>query len=81
VWLAGSLRTYARDLLAPDRVAAAGFFRPERVTSLLDDHEARRSDHSFAIWSLICFQLWYERFIAPDRVSAPAAVARRWGLS
>jgi asparagine synthase (glutamine-hydrolysing) len=81
VWLAGSLRGYARELLAPDRVEAAGFFRPDRVTKLLDDHEARRADHSFGIWSLICFQLWYERFIAPDRVRPPAAVARRWGLS
>ena len=79
-WLAGSLRAYARDLLAPDRVAAAGFFRPDRVSTLLQEHEGHHHDHSFAIWSLICFQLWYERFVGSDRVAAPEAVARRWGL-
>jgi asparagine synthase (glutamine-hydrolysing) len=79
-WLAGDMAGFARGLLAPDRVGAAGFFRPEAVTRLLDDHAARKEDHSFAIWSLLCFQIWYERFIAADAVAPPNEVARRWGL-
>ncbi len=79
-WLHGALGTHARTVLGPDRIAAAGFFRPEAVTRLLDEHAARRADHSFAIWGLICFQLWYERFIAADEIAPPASVARRWNI-
>jgi len=80
-WLAGAMSGYARDVLSRERVAAAGFFRPDRVHRLLDEHAQRKVDHSFAIWSLLCFQLWYERFIAAVAVRPPESVAQRWGLS
>jgi asparagine synthase (glutamine-hydrolysing) len=79
-WLHGELGRRAREVLSADRLAAAGFFRPEVVRTLLDDHAARRADHSFAIWGLFCFQLWYERFIAPARVEPPRDVAQRWSM-
>ena len=78
-WLAGPLREHARSVLAPERLRAAGFFRPEVVQRLLDEHSERRRDNSFPLWGLMCFQLWYERFIAPDAIVAPGAVAERWG--
>lgn len=70
-WLHGALGVYAREVLAAERVSAAGFFRPEAVRRLLDEHSAMRADHSYAIWSLLCFQLWYERFIAPSELTPP----------
>src|SRR5215218_2577495 len=57
-WLRGDLRPFARDLLAPDALRRDGFFRPEAVTRLLDEHESSREDHSRALWGLLCFQLW-----------------------
>jgi asparagine synthase (glutamine-hydrolysing) len=57
-WLRGDLRPFARDLLAPDALRRDGFFRPEAVTRLLDEHESGREDHSRPLWGLLCFQLW-----------------------
>lgn len=79
-WLHGPFGARARDVLSPDRVAAAGFFQPDAVVRLLDEHTTRRADHSFAIWGLFCFQLWHERFVAPAEVVPPDAVARRWAI-
>ena len=79
-WLHAGFGERARAVLAPDRVAAAGFFRPDVVRRLLDEHTSRRADHSFAIWGLFCFQLWYERFIVPSDVVPPESVARRWSI-
>lgn len=79
-WLAGQLRDYARSILAPDRIASVGFFEPSEVERLLREHEARKFDHSFCLWGLICFQLWHEMFISASSVVPPAGVARRWGL-
>src|SRR4051812_4072621 len=57
-WLRGELRPFARDLLSPDALRRDGFFRPEAVTRLLDEHESSREDHSRPLWGLLCFQLW-----------------------
>jgi asparagine synthase (glutamine-hydrolysing) len=57
-WLRGELRPFARDLLAPDALRRDGFFRPEVVTRLLEEHESGLEDHSRPLWGLLCFQLW-----------------------
>ncbi len=62
-WLAGELQPLARELLAPDRLKAQGIFNPEYVTRLLDEHTKRRADHRKLLWTLLCFQLWYDRWL------------------
>jgi asparagine synthase (glutamine-hydrolysing) len=57
-WLRGDLEPFARDLLSADALRRDGFFRPEAVTRLLDEHVAGREDHSRPLWGLLCFQLW-----------------------
>jgi asparagine synthase (glutamine-hydrolysing) len=57
-WLRGDLEPFARDLLSADALRRDGFFRPEAVARLLDEHVAGREDHSRPLWGLLCFQLW-----------------------
>jgi asparagine synthase (glutamine-hydrolysing) len=59
-WLRGELRPFARDLLSPEALRRDGFFRPEAVTRLLDEHQSGREDRSRPLWGLLCFQLWRE---------------------
>jgi asparagine synthase (glutamine-hydrolysing) len=59
-WLRGPLLPMARDLLAPAAIARAGVLDPAPVTRLLDEHVARRDDHSRALWGLLCFVLWQQ---------------------
>jgi asparagine synthase (glutamine-hydrolysing) len=59
-WLRGELQPFARELLAPERVRAQGYFEPQFVTGLLDDHVERRADNSRQLWGLMCFSLWAE---------------------
>jgi asparagine synthase (glutamine-hydrolysing) len=77
-WLLGDLGKYAREVLSPERISAAGYFRSEEVVRLIDEHEAMRADHSFTIWGLLCFQLWHTRFIEASTVTPPASVLERW---
>jgi asparagine synthase (glutamine-hydrolysing) len=69
-WLRGELEPFARDVLAPDRIRRQGFFRPEAVTRILEDHVAGREDLSRQLWGLLAFSLWHDRWAA---VPAPAA--------
>ncbi len=62
-WLRGELEPFARDTLSQDTLRRQGFFRPEVVTRLLDDHVAGREDLSRQLWGLLAFTLWHERHV------------------
>jgi asparagine synthase (glutamine-hydrolysing) len=60
LWLRNELQPLVRDVLAPDRVRREGFFRPEVVTALVDDHISGRRNHDRQLWGLLAFSLWLE---------------------
>jgi asparagine synthase (glutamine-hydrolysing) len=60
-WLRGELEPFARETLSPETLRRQGFFRPEPVQRLIDDHVAGREDLSRQLWGLLAFTLWYER--------------------
>lgn len=61
-WLAGPMNALLRDMLSPSRVKALGLWRPESIQRLIDEHERRQRDHGRALWSLLCFMLFNQRF-------------------
>ena len=73
-WLRGELEPFAREVLAPEAVRRQGYFRPEAVTRLLDDHVARREDLSRQLWGLLAFTLWHERHVEREPVPLRDAV-------
>jgi asparagine synthase (glutamine-hydrolysing) len=77
-WLLGELRDFTRDLLAPTRLRRQGWFDPKAVGRLVDEHMARRADHSRAIWALLVFSVWHDAvrgaFRPPSALAATAAV-------
>jgi asparagine synthase (glutamine-hydrolysing) len=79
-WLRRELRPLAQEVLAPARVRAQGYFEPDVVTGLLEDHCARRGDYSRQLWGLISFSLWAERVgrapAAQPPLRAPVATPR-----
>jgi asparagine synthase (glutamine-hydrolysing) len=62
-WLRGELEPFARDVLAADTLRRQGYFQPEAVTKVLDDHVAGREDLSRQLWGLLAFTLWHERHV------------------
>jgi asparagine synthase (glutamine-hydrolysing) len=71
-WLATDLRAFVADVLAPQRIAARGLFRPQVVSRLIEEHTQRRADHSRVLWSLIVVEHWLERHAAASPLLAPA---------
>ena len=66
-WLKVKLRPLARDLLSPARVKRAGFFNPDFITRLQDEHERGVANHRKTLWTLLMFELWHESFIETAR--------------
>jgi asparagine synthase (glutamine-hydrolysing) len=73
-WLRGKLEPFARETLSPQALRRQGFFQPEAVTRLIDDHVAGREDLSRQLWGLLAFTLWHERHV--ERTPEPLRQAR-----
>jgi asparagine synthase (glutamine-hydrolysing) len=71
-WFRGELRDYAGEVLLDRAALQRGYFRPERVRGLLDEHACGRRDNSRGIWNLLVFELWHQRFMDAPR-AAPSA--------
>lgn len=64
-WFRTELRGFARDVLLDPSTLARGYFQPEAVRKLLDDHQTGRFDHSYRLWSLVVLELWQRQWLAP----------------
>jgi len=65
-WLRGELAPFARETLSAENLRRQGFFQPQPVARLLDEHVAGREDWSRQLWGLLAFTLWYERHVERD---------------
>jgi asparagine synthase (glutamine-hydrolysing) len=62
-WLRTSLRPLVETHLAPERVAAAGWFDPGAVGRLLDSHIMQHHYELWPLWTLLMFHIWYALYI------------------
>jgi asparagine synthase (glutamine-hydrolysing) len=61
-WINHALRPEVDRLLAPDRLAVQGWFRPEPVAALLAEHRSGAANHARRLWPLVMFQRWLDRW-------------------
>ena len=72
-WLAGALRDFAQDVLAPSRLRRQGLLDAEAVGRLLSEHVRHEKDHSRAIWALLFLVVWHDEIVSGSRPAASAA--------
>jgi asparagine synthase (glutamine-hydrolysing) len=75
VWLRADLQPLTRDVLSPANVERQGFFQPDVVTRLVDDHASGAADNSRKIWALLTFSLWHDRYANGRSERSPAAAS------
>jgi asparagine synthase (glutamine-hydrolysing) len=57
-WLRGPLREWARELLAPERLAKEGFFDARAIATAWRQHETGWLDWDRLLWAALMFQAW-----------------------
>lgn len=62
-WLRDDLHAMLHERLSEERLRAHGLFQPAEVARLIEEHESGRADHHLHLWTLLCFQLWFDTFI------------------
>ena len=61
-WLRGPLRSWANELLHPDRLRCEGYLSPEPISHLWQQHLSGRFDHTTKLWSVLMWQAWLEQW-------------------
>ena len=77
-WLAGELRDFTHDVLAPTRLRRQGLLDPAAVGRLVAEHMTRQIDRSREIWALLYLVVWHDevlRGIRPPTAAAAGAHA------
>ncbi len=62
-WLRGPLYEWAQSVLAADKLNGGGVLNGAEAARLLAEHRAGRADHRKKLWTLLAWQLWYERWM------------------
>lgn len=62
-WFKGPLRDLARDVLTSERSVKRGYFRPESLKRLYEEHQAGKIDHSSRIWALVMLEYWHRVYM------------------
>jgi asparagine synthase (glutamine-hydrolysing) len=62
-WLREGLRPMVNDVLSAATIARRGIFEPAAVQRLVDEHQSRRREHGYRIWSLLTLELWMRAFL------------------
>jgi asparagine synthase (glutamine-hydrolysing) len=71
-WLHADLREMIDDLLSEARVRRAGYFAPESVARIVQEHRQGKRNWSMQIWQLLTLELWIQIFVE----KSPAQIRR-----
>jgi asparagine synthase (glutamine-hydrolysing) len=78
-WIRNELKDLILSVLLEPRTLQRGYFNPEGVRRLLDEHFRERRDHSDQIWRLLIFELWHRNFLERIRTTDWGAEPYRVG--
>jgi asparagine synthase (glutamine-hydrolysing) len=62
-WLMGPLRPLLSEKLSKERLDAQGLFDFAYIDRLIGEHCEQKADHRKKLWTLLIFQLWWDRWM------------------
>lgn len=63
VWFNKELKDFVYDVLSPDNIKNTGLLRYDMVLKTIEDHNMKKFNNSYKIWSLLIFVEWYRQYI------------------
>ena len=68
IWLRGDLKDYWAGACLSKKALDRGYFKPEALFRLWDEHQAGRRDHGYKLWALLMLELWHGQYADDFRV-------------
>jgi asparagine synthase (glutamine-hydrolysing) len=73
-WMRHELKDGLLQILLEPRTLQRGYFKPDAIRALLDEHFRGRRDHAGVLWMVLVFELWHRNFLEKygrDQTAAP----------
>ncbi|MCL4201377.1 MAG: asparagine synthase (glutamine-hydrolyzing) [Pirellulaceae bacterium] len=70
-WFRHDLKELTHDVLLGTVAEQRGYFRPEVVRELVQQHEAGTYNHCYQLWSLLVLELWLQRWCDGHAPASP----------
>ena len=61
-WLRTDMNALMHTLLSEDALTKSGLFQPDRIRVLMEEHESGAADHRKKLWTLMVFQMWFQKW-------------------
>lgn len=62
-WFRNELKDFLRENLLSQASLRRGYFKPEVIKNMVDNHINAKKDYTFQLWSLLMLELWHQKFI------------------
>lgn len=62
-WFQKDLKEYLKACLLSDSFAKRGFFKPDGVRKMVEEHVSGKAVHTHRLWNLLVFELWAKIFL------------------
>lgn len=63
IWCSGRFRDLVLDTLRDRRTIERGWFRPEAVEAMIEEHTCLDHLHGYRLWTLFVFEMWQRRHL------------------
>lgn len=63
-WLRHELKATAEEKLLQTENGLSNYFKPQEIKNIWLEHQQGLKDHSAALWSLLMFEFWWQKYIA-----------------
>ena len=65
-WFRDELHDMTHDVLLSTTARQRGYFQPQVVAQLLQEHCSGQQDHAAGLWNLLVLELWHRTFLDAD---------------
>ena len=62
-WFKKELYGYIRDNLLHSKLPGRGYFRPEAIERVVEEHRNNIADNTYILWNLLMLELWHQQFV------------------
>jgi len=61
-WINGQMKDFTHELLMAGDSEVSKVINREFISRMLEQHQARKHDHSARLWNLVCLEIWAKTF-------------------
>ena len=68
-WFRGELKSLSESQIIDSQRGLNDIFDSGVIKKLWEEHQTRKADHGIVLWSMLMYQMWFERYALTQEVT------------